>query len=78
MSDSVNMVSNQKFLKAEGGQLEKGNVTYIMRRNSATSSSVKTIERADIAVNVQHCASDAGTLNLGGRCEIVAISVAGA
>jgi hypothetical protein len=53
-------------------------VTYVMRRNSATSSSVKTIERADIAVNVQHCASAAGTLNLGGRCEIVAISVAGA
>lgn len=72
------VVSNQKFLKAERGALEKGNATYIMRRNGAASSSVMTIERADIAVNVQLCGSAAGTLNLSGRYEIVAISVVGA
>lgn len=49
-----------------------------MSRNGSASSSVKTIERADITVNGQRRASATGTKNLVGRYEIVDISVVGA
>jgi hypothetical protein len=76
MLDSANMVSNRKCAKVVGG--EKGNVTYIWSRNGPASSWIMTIERTDIAENIQRCVSPTGTENLIGRCEIVAISVVGA
>jgi hypothetical protein len=53
-------------------------MTYIMSRNGSASSSVITIERADITVDGQRRASATGTKNLVGRCKIVGISVVGA